>query len=251
MVDIINIHHLLSHSACVIEYVDFKDFDQYYASVHTTSDLLRYVAQGQLTATPNTKFCYSGLGYIILGALLENITNKSFKEFLKETIFDPLGLTNTHTIHDCFLKDLVSALPNLSKPYIFENRKLLEELSINLSTAFSKACVISSADEFAKIIHSLFHKQLLTSASFNKMITPYFEKAPGANCYSGYGLFIHKDKNHHEYYTHTGRIGGYHSYVAYIPTQETCIVFFSNKMEESVFPDLNALTQAISQKDGK
>lgn len=58
------------------------------------------------------------------------------------------------------------------------------------------------------------------------MTTLYLEETPGTDCYSGYGIFIQKDKNHNDYYVHTGRIGGYHSYISYIPALEICIGFF-------------------------
>jgi len=45
-------------------------------------------------------FSYSNIGYIILGALIENITDAPYYEFIKDNILEPLKMNNTG-IEDC------------------------------------------------------------------------------------------------------------------------------------------------------
>ena len=62
-------------------------------------DALRYWLLAQwsyepLASPPGTRFAYSNMGYIIVGAMLERIGGKTWEELIRERIFEPLGLTS-------------------------------------------------------------------------------------------------------------------------------------------------------------
>lgn len=44
---------------------------------------------------PGIDFNYSNSGYVVLARIIEKLTHKTYKQFLQEKIFDPLGMTNT------------------------------------------------------------------------------------------------------------------------------------------------------------
>jgi len=44
--------------------------------------------------TPGSNHLYSNLGYIVVGAVVDQVTGKSWEEALREEIFVPLGMTN-------------------------------------------------------------------------------------------------------------------------------------------------------------
>jgi len=44
---------------------------------------------------PGEQFYYSGIGYVLLGYLIELLSNQTFEEYCKEHIFDPLEMFNT------------------------------------------------------------------------------------------------------------------------------------------------------------
>ncbi len=47
---------------------------------------------GFIINQPSSKYSYANLGYGILGAVISNIAEKDFNEFMKEEIFFPLGM---------------------------------------------------------------------------------------------------------------------------------------------------------------
>jgi CubicO group peptidase (beta-lactamase class C family) len=57
-------------------------------------------------------WAYSNWGYALVGEVIERLSGKTFAEYLKEKIFDPLGLKNT-TVN---LVDPAST-PDLARPY--------------------------------------------------------------------------------------------------------------------------------------
>ncbi|WP_158605923.1 serine hydrolase [Taibaiella sp. KBW10] len=60
-------------------------------------DLQRYIAtyKPKLMFTPNTRFNYSNTNYALLARIIEEVSGMSYKQFMQELIFDPLGMTHT------------------------------------------------------------------------------------------------------------------------------------------------------------
>ncbi|HRP90145.1 MAG TPA: serine hydrolase domain-containing protein [Edaphocola sp.] len=49
----------------------------------------------RLNYNPNTKFDYSNTNYALLARIIEEVSGMSYKQFLKELIFEPLGMNHT------------------------------------------------------------------------------------------------------------------------------------------------------------
>ena len=61
----------------------------------TIADFLPLFAGEPLAFEPGTKRQYSNGGYIVLGAVVEKISGRSYYEYVREKIFMPLGMQNT------------------------------------------------------------------------------------------------------------------------------------------------------------
>jgi CubicO group peptidase (beta-lactamase class C family) len=51
--------------------------------------------QPELQAAPNTEFNYNNTGYILLATIIERVSGKSFPDYMRERVFQPLGMTHT------------------------------------------------------------------------------------------------------------------------------------------------------------
>lgn len=61
----------------------------------STSDLVALVASQPMSFRPGERQEYSNGGYFLLGAVIERVSGMSYGAYLKEAIFDPLGMTAT------------------------------------------------------------------------------------------------------------------------------------------------------------
>lgn len=73
--------------------------DEYYKNIEngkptSTYDLANLIGQQPLKFQPGREWCYSFCADV-LGAVVEVITGNTYGEYLKETIFEPLGMTDT------------------------------------------------------------------------------------------------------------------------------------------------------------
>ena len=82
----ITLHHLLSHTAGIINGMDFSAEAKY--EVYS-------LRETEATAAPGTFFHYSNVGYKALGLVLEELLGRSCAEIIQERILDPLEMRAT------------------------------------------------------------------------------------------------------------------------------------------------------------
>lgn len=73
----------------------------------TTSEIISYMMTQPLEAAPGLRRSYSNFGYLLLGAVIEKVSGKSYEQFIRSTIAMPLYATSI----DVALSDLAQAGP--------------------------------------------------------------------------------------------------------------------------------------------
>lgn len=67
-------------------------------------DLVRFLLEKGLDFDPGSRYSYSNIGVLLVGLVIEEITGKSYFEYVKETFLDPLGNCDMH-IGGNFIED--------------------------------------------------------------------------------------------------------------------------------------------------
>jgi len=67
---------------------------------------------------PGSKFNYSNLGFGIISAVIENISRETFDNYIKNRIFNPLGIEASFNINDLLEKDVGTCYSNLGNFHI-------------------------------------------------------------------------------------------------------------------------------------
>lgn len=91
--DQITIHHLLTHTGGLARDV-FED-ERYYRVYRALPEVMDIIQRKPLLAEPGTQMQYSNCGYVVLAALLEQVSGHSYAAFLDEHIFTPLGMNHS------------------------------------------------------------------------------------------------------------------------------------------------------------
>jgi len=94
--DKITIKMLIEMKAGLNDYLRNPAFYQNIEKFKTVNDYLEIIKDEPLLFEPGTGREYSNSGYVVLGAIVEKVTGKSYVENLTERFIKPLGLTNTH-----------------------------------------------------------------------------------------------------------------------------------------------------------
>ena len=86
----VTIRQLLTHTSGVVDYEDFV------TTRVLDADVLRLLEPHARTYfAPGTSYRYSNSGYALLALIVERASGQSFASFLRDRIFQPLGMTNT------------------------------------------------------------------------------------------------------------------------------------------------------------
>ena len=95
----VTIRHLLNHTSGVPDaYMDFpKKHKKEIGKALTISKMVELLAKENLPlkTKPNDIYNYNNTGYVLLAAIIEKASGKSFEEFLQIELFDKLKMKNT------------------------------------------------------------------------------------------------------------------------------------------------------------
>lgn len=93
----VTIRNLLQHTAglSVHGYNGYEDKDELTSIGESLSGTTNPDEKVELVMEPESKWKYSGGGYAILQLVIENVSGKSFADYMKENIFKPLKMKQT------------------------------------------------------------------------------------------------------------------------------------------------------------
>jgi CubicO group peptidase (beta-lactamase class C family) len=95
----ISVRHLLHHTSGLPEYLPFFKGDEFVArdmnGITNEVVLDRAMNLAGQEFPVGIRFAYSGMGYVMLAMIVTIVSGRSFADFLKARIFDPLGMKHT------------------------------------------------------------------------------------------------------------------------------------------------------------
>jgi CubicO group peptidase (beta-lactamase class C family) len=98
--DHVTIHHLLTHTGGTGDIFE-RDYEEYRLKLRTHDDYLKHFGERAPIHAPGKRFQYSNYGFVLLGAIIERVTGKSYYDAVAELVYAPAGMTSTSApIHD-------------------------------------------------------------------------------------------------------------------------------------------------------
>lgn len=94
---------LLSHTSGIYDYYDEEqetDCEDFFVDIpwyrlETPSDYLPLFENKQRKFSPGERFSYSNGGYVFLGIVIEKITGKLYRDYIREKVYDPAGMNDS------------------------------------------------------------------------------------------------------------------------------------------------------------
>ena len=109
----ITIRHLIHHTSGLRDYLTLEDIAGVPFGNFHEQDVLELIArQKELNFAPGEEYLYSNSGYFLLGVIVERSSGRTLRKFAEESIFQPLGMKNSH-FHD----DYQSLIKNRASGY--------------------------------------------------------------------------------------------------------------------------------------
>lgn len=90
----ITIQHLLTHTSGISTYEGLALSDKQSKSSTALKENVMKLSNVKLTALPGEKYQYSNVNYIVLGALIEEVTNETYSSYMEKHVFQPLNMNS-------------------------------------------------------------------------------------------------------------------------------------------------------------
>ena len=223
----VTIHHLLTHTSGIPSYTDDPKFYGTVTEPTTEEALIAIFAGKDLLFEPGTNFRYSNSGYFLLGNIVGKVSKKTLGEYLQETFFGPLGMSNTG-IHRVGIE-----LENEAIGYSVQGETVTRALDWAMSRAGGAGALYSTVGDLMKWNEAIFSGKVLKDATLRKAFTAV--KESGAGMRYGYGWMIGQQRGL-SMISHAGGLNGFQSNLVRFPDQKITIVALHNA--SPAVPDL-------------
>ena len=234
----ITIHHLLTHSSGIPNYTSFPNYRESMRNATNPSELLERFADSTLKFTPGERFSYSNSGYVLLGYIIEKVTQKPFNTVLQERIFEPANMKNSS------YETGKALIKNKADGYDRHGSKYLNANPIDMSVSYSAGGIHSTVEDLFLWDKSLYSQKLLPQKYLDTMFYPH--QPIGRNHYA-YGwsvgeIPIGNTQETVSVIDHDGVINGFSSLIVRIPLSKSTIIILNNTGRAP----LNHMTRGIT-----
>lgn len=235
---------LLNHVAGIIdEPAEFGRHEE-----NALSEFVRGWDPRYCIVAPGTGFSYSNPGYALAGLLIEKASGKAYADFMRDSVFEPLGMTRTvirpteaitYPIALGYRSD--SGHPSIVRPIADDTR------------FWPAGYIYTNAGDLSKFVMALMNsgksngKQAIPAAVVSGLlVTPVNVPTDEqfSNSMYGHGLFAHQYRGV-RLFEHVGSMPGYSAHVWFVPESRAAVLLMATN-EQARFPrTLNAALESI------
>ena len=249
----ITVRHLLHHTSGLKDYEDLfvesgkikEDWVKPVKIVRskfepTADDVIDLLSkQKRLHFNPGEKWQYSNSGYVVLAKIIEEISGRTFPQFMKEEVFLPSGMEHSY-VYD---KD-TPRIDNRAKSYRLTDGEMMNADYTPFNFIYGDGNVNTNADDMHRWHKALCNSSLVDGKSFRQSIRPG-KLNDGSQTGYGYGWFISKQLSHRKVH-HSGSWCGFVSSMSYFPREKITVAVLSN-LEQFGYSIVN-IASVVSKK---
>jgi len=225
----VTIENLLTHTSGIPSYTGMKEWAPTMREDLPLEKLIAFFKGKPFDFEPGTKWDYDNSGYVLLGAIVEKVSGKSYERFVEDEIFKPLGMT--HSSYGSW-SDIV---PHRAAGYDREDNHFVNTAYISMTQPYAAGALLSTVDDLALWDKAMSAGTLVKAASLERMFTPYTLPS-GASTRYGYGWTLHELAGK-KVIEHGGDINGFSCDVLRIPEAKILVVVLTNNPEAAMRPD--------------
>ena len=215
----ITIHHLLNHTSGIKSYTSVKGLMGIAKTDLTPIELIDFFKNEPMDFSPGEKFKYNNSGYIILGYIIESVSEMSYGDFVEENIFKKLNMSSSYyASHRKVFKNRVSGY--------HQRDGFTNAMHISYTLPYAAGSLLSNVDDMLLWQNALRDNTLVSKTILDKAFTNYTLNNNEATNY-GYGWHI-KEINETKSYQHGGSIFGFKSMGVYLPDEDIYVIGLNN-----------------------
>jgi CubicO group peptidase (beta-lactamase class C family) len=236
----ITVEHLLAHTSGIKSYTSLPEWLPLWRKDMKLEELIALFRDLPLEFDPGTRWNYSNSGYILLGAIIEKVSGKTYADFIDQRIFKPLGMNHSH------YGDAERLIPRRVKGYQPQGEGFINAPYLSMTQPYAAGSLLSTVDDLARWHEALLDGRLVRPDSLRKAHQPVRLSSGESTAY-GYGWMM-SDFKGHQTVEHGGGINGFATYAISLPQDGVYVAILQNhtaKNPESLAFRMAALAAGI------
>jgi CubicO group peptidase (beta-lactamase class C family) len=201
----ITVRHLLTHTAGLASLAQgFRSL--YVGGVkinYTTAQMFDAATKDPISFAPGERYQYSDVGYFLLGMILEKASGQTYRTFMTERFFKPLGMTTTSIL------DQWAVVRNRAAGYTLRDGKHINIRRVAQTELPSHYGIFSTVNDLVRWDNALAAGKVVKASSLEQMWTAVRLNDGTTHGY-GFGWVLARRGNH-RHITHTGITGTQYS----------------------------------------
>ena len=228
----ITIRNLLTHTSGLPDYQKIMDENWDKSKVAGNKEILEYLNEYEpkILFLPGEEYKYSNTGYVLLGSIVEKVTDKDFVEISNNWIFEPLEMKNTSIRSNEEKKELNNLAFGHKKDsldkFVNANKFLSSDYTVWLGRRKGPGRVSSNVFDLLLWDQALYTEKLISKKTVEEAFSPYLlnDKTPS---YYGFGWKLNNDPKN-KIVSHSGSNPGYKTRIIRLIDKKKTIIILSN-----------------------
>lgn len=219
----ITVRHLLNHTSGLLAYEDIIPKGTTLPVLDINALRLLQV-QDHTYFPPGSQFRYSNTGYAFLALIVEKVSGQTFAAFLRDKIFQPLGMKQSLAYESG-----ISAVSNRAFGYTEQKKGDYSKTDQSLtSSVLGDGGVYSSISDLYKWDQSLYTTKLVSKKILAEAFTPGKSTLHEKDLRYGFGWFISEYRGLKKIW-HYGSTVGFSTRLERFPERKFTVIILSNR----------------------
>jgi len=231
----ITVGNVLSHTSGIRHY---REGETSRKSTHydSVADAIGEFKDDSLLFEPGTQYGYTTFGYTLLQGVIERASGMTYREYMRERVWRPAGMTHT----DLEVKG--DLYPLRAAGYRMDADRIGEVGFDDVSFKYAGGGMISSTDDLVKFCMSLCGSTLLPDSLRNLMFTELVVE-PGVSLAWGSRM---DERTGSRRVWHPGRSNGFESYLLFYPEEQVAVAVLTNQHYTDPWVQVGGVAQLLA-----
>lgn len=228
------VRQLLNHTGGMISYTDIPGWmvEAKTGRAYSTDQLIAEFKDVPAPSKPGENWAYNNSGYVLLGAILEKVSGKSWDLAVADLVTRPLGLATIRSGIG------VDGTPGMAAGYTKGETAPNIAQKIHMSVPHGAGALVGTVGDLADWGNALHNGKVLTPASYAAMTGTTTTPDGKVHPY-GFGLQS-GDVRGHKQVGHGGGIFGFSTDSIYLPAEKIFVAVFANSDAPQSAPSMVA-----------
>ena len=212
----ITIHQAMTHTSGLMHSWALPAWRDAISEARSLEENMALFVDEPLLFEPGEAYSYSGVGYFLLARLIEELSDRTYKQFLQEEIFQPLGMNGSGAANAS------AGGANSALGYADVSRGIPAE-DVHMPNLTGGGSLYSTTGDLLKWDEALRSNTLISAASKQLLFTVEQQSYAYGWIIGGIGT------DYHVY--HLGSLPGFRALIDRYPADELLIVMLTNQEE--------------------